>query len=88
MPWRSTPVGRLLLNDVINEAGQFGPQGPALPEEAIDRDSEDEADERTQKAGWNDGGEWEANVWSKVEIESLRCEQNGDLGTEDDTSNR
>ena len=54
MPWGGTPVGRLLLNDVINEAAQFRPQGPALPEEAIDRDSEGEADERPQQPGWND----------------------------------
>ena len=51
MPRRSAPVGRLLLHKIVNEAGQLGPQGPALPEEAIDRDSERETDGRTQKAG-------------------------------------
>ena len=51
MPRRGAPVGRLLLHNVVNEAGQLGPQGPALPEEAIDRDSERETNECTKKAG-------------------------------------
>ena len=54
MPWRDAPVGRLLFDDIVDEAGQLGPEGPALPEEAVDRDREGETDERTQKAGWND----------------------------------
>lgn len=54
MPWRSAPVGRLLFDDVVDEAGQLGPEWPALPEETVDRDCEGETDEGTQKAGWND----------------------------------
>lgn len=54
MPWRDAPVGRLIFDDIVDEAGQLGPEGPALPEEAVDRDCEGETDERTQKAGWND----------------------------------
>lgn len=51
MPWRSAPVGRLLFDDVVDEAGHFGPKGPVLPEEAVDRDCEGETDEGTQNAG-------------------------------------
>lgn len=87
MPWRSAPIGRLLFNDVVNEAGQLRPQGPALPEEAVDRDSECKTDDRTKKACWNDRGDWKADVWSKVEIKSLTCEEDGDFGAEDNTSN-
>lgn len=54
MPWRSAPVGRLLFDNVKDEARQFGPEGPVLPEEAVDWDCEGEADERAQKTGWND----------------------------------
>ena len=87
MPWRSAPVRRLLFNDVVNEAGQFRPQGPALPEKTVDRDGEGETDDRTEKAGWNDRGDWETDVRSKAEIESLRCKEDGDFGAEDNTSN-
>ena len=87
MPWRSTPVGRLLLDDVVDEAGQLGPEGPTLPEEAVDRDCEGEADECAEQTSSEDREDWEANVWSKVEIESLRCEEDGDLGAEDNTGN-
>ncbi len=54
MPWRCAPVGRLLFDDVVDEARHFGPEGPALPEEAVDRNCEGETDERTQKASWDD----------------------------------
>ena len=54
MPWRYAPVGRLIVDDVVDEAGQLGPEGPVLPEEAVDGDCEDETDERTQKAGGDD----------------------------------
>ena len=84
VPRRSAPVGRLLFDNVVDEAGQLGPEGPALPEEAVDGDREGETDERTQNAGRNDGMDWEADVWSKVEVERLRCEEDGDLGAEDD----
>ena len=47
MPWRSTPVRRLLFDNVENETRQLWPQGPALPEEAIDRDCEGETDDCT-----------------------------------------
>ena len=77
----------MLFNNVVDEAGQLGPQGPALPEEAVDGDCEGETDERAQKAGRNDGGEREADIWSKVEIQSLRCQEDGNFGAEDDTSN-
>lgn len=87
MPWRSAPIRRLLFNDVVNEAGQLRPQGPALPEEAVNRDSEGETNECTQKTGWSDRGDWKADIRSKVEIESLRCEKDGDFGAEDNTSN-
>ena len=54
MPRRSAPVGRLLFDNVVDEAGQLGPEGPALPEVAVDRDCEGETNERAQEAGWND----------------------------------
>ena len=44
MPRRSAPFGRLLFDNVEDEAGQFGPEGPTLPEEAVDRDCEGETD--------------------------------------------
>ena len=77
----------MLFDNVVDEAGQLRPQWPALPEEAVDRDSEGETDEPTQKAGRNDGGEREADRWSNVEIQSLRCQKDGNFGAEDDTSN-
>lgn len=46
MPGGGAPVGRLLVDDVEDEAGQFGPEGPSLPEEAVDWDREGETDER------------------------------------------
>lgn len=87
MPWGRAPIGRLLFNNVVNEAGQLGPQRPALPKEAVDRDGEGETDDRTKKASWNDRGDRKADVWSKVEVESLTCEEDGNFGAEDNTSN-
>lgn len=46
MPRGSAPVGRLLFDNVEDEAGQFGPEGPTLPEEAVDWDCEGETDKR------------------------------------------
>lgn len=87
MPWRSAPVGGLLFDNIVDEASQLGPERPALPEEAVDRDCKSKTDEHSQKAGRNDRGNWDANVWSKIKIQSLRCKEDGNLGAEDDTSN-
>lgn len=46
VPGGGAPVGGLLVDDVEDEAGQFGPEGPSLPEEAVDWDCEGESDER------------------------------------------
>ncbi len=40
MPRLGAPVGRLFVDDVVDEACEFGPQRPFLPEEAIDWDCE------------------------------------------------
>lgn len=87
MPRGSAPIRRFLFNDVVNEAGQLRPQGPALPEEAVDRDSEGETNDHTKQPGWDDRGGRKADVWSKVEIKSLTGKEDGDFGAEDNTSN-
>lgn len=58
MPWLGAPVGGFLVHDVVDEACEFGPQRPLLPEKAIDKDCKADAQESANKAGWNDGTEW------------------------------
>ncbi len=43
MPWLGAPVGGLLVHDVVDEASEFRPQRPLLPEKAINRNCKDEA---------------------------------------------
>ena len=40
MPGLRAPIRALFFDDVIDEAGEFGPKGPLLPEEAVNGDCE------------------------------------------------
>jgi len=43
MPWLGAPIGGLLVDDVVDEACEFGPERPFLPEKAVNWDREGQA---------------------------------------------
>lgn len=55
VPGLGAPVGGLLVDDVVEEAGEFGPERPFLPEEAVDGDCEGQAKGGANEACGNDG---------------------------------
>ena len=54
------------MNDVVDEAGEFGPEVRALPEEGVDGDGEEEAEGEAEGAGGDDGSEGECDVRPEV----------------------
>ena len=54
------------VNDVVDEAGEFGPEVGALPEEGVDGDGEEEAEGEAEDAGGDDGSEGECDVRAEV----------------------
>ena len=71
------------MDDVVDEAGEFGPEVGALPEEGVDGDGEEEAEGKAEEAGGDDGGEGEGDMWAEVEVEGVGGEEDGDFGAED-----
>ena len=45
------------MDDVVDEAGEFGPEVGLLPEEGVDGDGEEEAEGEAEDAGGDDGRE-------------------------------
>lgn len=77
------PVGRLGVDDVVDEAGEFGPEVGTLPEEGVDGEGEEEAEGEADDAGGDYGAEGEGDVWAEVEVEGVGEEEDGDFGAED-----
>lgn len=76
------PVGGLGVDDVVDEASEFGPEVGLLPEEGVDGDGEEEAEGEAEKTGGNDGCEGESDVRAEVEVEGVGGEDDGDFGAE------
>ena len=70
------------MNDVVDEAGEFGPEVGALPEEGVDGDGEEEAEGEAEGAGGDDGSEGECDVRAEVKVEGVSGEEDGDFGAE------
>ena len=63
MPGLGAPIGALFVDNIIDEAGEFRPERPLLPEEAVDGDSECKTKNCPDDAGSDDGAKGQSNMW-------------------------
>lgn len=87
VPGLDPPVLRLLVDDVVDEACEFGPEGPALPEERVDGDRESKTNGSAEEAGGNNAAEGKADVGLEVRVDGVAGKQDGYFRAEDNTSN-
>lgn len=79
MPGLSSPIRCLLVDDVVYEAYEFRPQRPFLPEEAINRDSESQAEERADETCRDDGAQGKSDVGMKKKVSGVTSKKNSDF---------